>query len=308
MKGLPAERLVVRETQRRTLARGRRQDLCDPLGRARTRRTQPASPAAGGGGDARCGAVDRRARRHPGPEFRRRRRRREYRLDRRRPPAAARAGAHGAARQLSDQRPARRRAGTACWRLANIRACVNPPDGQLSTANSRTLLGPGSALLGDGGFDLGARSSQLRDRLRMLGPRTDAAAAFAVALDDRALFIAGAGANVRSRYSTRPACRTSRAAPLSGACWKPAGTAAPMSIRSATGSRAISCGRCTIGCSPASTRNWRRSTRKRRWRWPIRAGRRCSRACSTNSPRRLAAARPAQLARGAAGGDRPRAR
>jgi penicillin amidase len=67
---------------------------------------------------------------------------------------------------------------------------VNPPDGQLSTANSRTLLGPGSALLGDGGFDLGARSSQLRERLRMLGPRTDAAAAFAVALDDRALFIA----------------------------------------------------------------------------------------------------------------------
>jgi len=67
---------------------------------------------------------------------------------------------------------------------------VNPPDGQLSTANSRTLLGPGSALLGDGGFDLGARSSQLRDRLRQLGPRTDEAAAFAVALDDRALFIA----------------------------------------------------------------------------------------------------------------------
>ena len=67
---------------------------------------------------------------------------------------------------------------------------VNPLDGQLSTANSRTLLGPGSALLGDGGFDLGARSSQLRDRLRRLGPRTDAAAAFAVALDDRALFIA----------------------------------------------------------------------------------------------------------------------
>jgi penicillin amidase len=67
---------------------------------------------------------------------------------------------------------------------------VNPPGGQLSTANSRTLLGPGSALLGDGGFDLGARSSQLHDRLRRLGPRTDEAAAFAVALDDRALFIA----------------------------------------------------------------------------------------------------------------------
>jgi penicillin amidase len=68
---------------------------------------------------------------------------------------------------------------------------INPPDGQLSTANNRPLMGSASALLGDGGFDLGARSSQLRDRLRRLGTRTDEQAAFAVALDDRALFIAG---------------------------------------------------------------------------------------------------------------------
>jgi penicillin amidase len=67
---------------------------------------------------------------------------------------------------------------------------VNPAIGQLSTANNRQLIGSDSALLGDGGFDLGARSSQLRDRLRGLGPRTDEQAAFAVALDDRALFIA----------------------------------------------------------------------------------------------------------------------
>jgi penicillin amidase len=67
---------------------------------------------------------------------------------------------------------------------------INPAVGQLSTANNRQLLGSNSALLGDGGFDLGARSSQLRDRLRGLGPRTDEQGAFAVALDDRALFIA----------------------------------------------------------------------------------------------------------------------
>jgi penicillin amidase len=67
---------------------------------------------------------------------------------------------------------------------------VNPPEGQLSTANSRQLMGDAAALLGDGGFDLGARSSQLRQRLRELGPRTDEHGAFAVALDDRALFIA----------------------------------------------------------------------------------------------------------------------
>ena len=68
---------------------------------------------------------------------------------------------------------------------------VNPPGGQLWTANSRPLMGPGSALLGDGGFDLGARSRQLGERLRGLGERTDVPRAFAVALDDRALFIAG---------------------------------------------------------------------------------------------------------------------
>ncbi len=68
---------------------------------------------------------------------------------------------------------------------------VNPPGGQLWTANSRQLLGPGGELLGDGGFDLGARSTQLRERLRRLGPRTDEAGAFAVALDDRASFIGG---------------------------------------------------------------------------------------------------------------------
>jgi len=67
---------------------------------------------------------------------------------------------------------------------------INPAAGQLSTANNRQLLGSNSALLGDGGFDLGARSSQLRDRLQGLGPRTDEHGAFAVALDDRALFIA----------------------------------------------------------------------------------------------------------------------
>jgi penicillin amidase len=67
---------------------------------------------------------------------------------------------------------------------------VNPADGQLSTANNRQLVGEGAQLIGDGGFDLGARNQQLRDGLRALGNKTDVAAAFRVALDDRALFIA----------------------------------------------------------------------------------------------------------------------
>ena len=67
---------------------------------------------------------------------------------------------------------------------------VNPPDGQLSTANNRQLMGPGEQRIGDGGFDIGARNHQLRADLRALGPTTDVASASLVALDDRALFVA----------------------------------------------------------------------------------------------------------------------
>jgi penicillin amidase len=67
---------------------------------------------------------------------------------------------------------------------------VNPADGQLSTANNRPLMGGGAQLIGDGGFQLGARNQQLREGLAALGPKTDVAATFRVALDDRALFIA----------------------------------------------------------------------------------------------------------------------
>lgn len=67
---------------------------------------------------------------------------------------------------------------------------VNPPDGQLSTANNRQLMGAGEQRIGDGGFDIGARNHQLRENLRALGAKTDVPAAFGVSLDDRALFVA----------------------------------------------------------------------------------------------------------------------
>jgi penicillin amidase len=68
---------------------------------------------------------------------------------------------------------------------------TNPAGGQLATANSRQLSGPGAEVLGDGGYDLGARTRQLRDKLAQLGPRATVPAAFDAALDDRALYIAG---------------------------------------------------------------------------------------------------------------------
>jgi penicillin amidase len=68
---------------------------------------------------------------------------------------------------------------------------VNPPGGQIVTANSRQLAGEGAATIGDGGFDLGARVHQLSGNVRGLGDRTDVPAAFQASLDDRAPFIAG---------------------------------------------------------------------------------------------------------------------
>ncbi|CAH0304232.1 Acyl-homoserine lactone acylase QuiP [Massilia sp. Bi118] len=68
---------------------------------------------------------------------------------------------------------------------------VNPAGGQLVTANSRQLAGAEAQLLGDGGFDLGARARQLGEGVRQLGGKTDVPAAFRAALDDRALYVEG---------------------------------------------------------------------------------------------------------------------
>jgi len=68
---------------------------------------------------------------------------------------------------------------------------VNPVQGHLATANSRQLAGAGAALIGDGGYDLGARTHQVRDDLAALGPKTDVNKVYAITLDDRAVFLAG---------------------------------------------------------------------------------------------------------------------
>ncbi len=67
---------------------------------------------------------------------------------------------------------------------------VDPPSGQLATANSRQLAGAGYAAIGDGGADLGARQRQVRDSVAALGPSTDEAGVYSVGLDDRALYLA----------------------------------------------------------------------------------------------------------------------
>jgi len=64
-----------------------------------------------------------------------------------------------------------------------------PPDGQLWTANNRVVGGAALAALGDGGYELAPRASQIRDDLTGLRKATPQDL-LKIALDDRALFLA----------------------------------------------------------------------------------------------------------------------
>ncbi|MFG6413649.1 penicillin acylase family protein [Roseateles sp. DC23W] len=65
---------------------------------------------------------------------------------------------------------------------------VDPADGRLWTANSRMVGGDAMKLLGNGGWDLGARGQQIRDGLRA-HEQLDEAGLHAIQLDHRALFL-----------------------------------------------------------------------------------------------------------------------
>ena len=110
----------------------------------------------------------------------------------RRPPAAA-VAAPAAATARDASFPLLIKGDAATWdgvlAAADYPKLLDPAGGQLSTANSRQLAGPQAALIGDGGFDLGARNHQIRDALRALGGGATVAGVYGVTLDDRALFI-----------------------------------------------------------------------------------------------------------------------
>ncbi len=63
-----------------------------------------------------------------------------------------------------------------------------PKDGRLWTANARSVGGDALALLGNGGYDLGARGEQIRDRL-YAKPQHDEQSLHAIQLDHEALFL-----------------------------------------------------------------------------------------------------------------------
>ncbi len=66
---------------------------------------------------------------------------------------------------------------------------VDPADGRVWSANARVVDGAMLAAIGDGGYDLGARATQIRDDLR-IHDKFAPADMLAIQLDDRALFLA----------------------------------------------------------------------------------------------------------------------
>jgi penicillin amidase len=65
---------------------------------------------------------------------------------------------------------------------------VDPPSGRIWTANNRVVGGEMLAVMGDSGYDLGARAGQIRDALFALDRATERDM-LKVQLDDRALFL-----------------------------------------------------------------------------------------------------------------------
>ncbi|HEX4509320.1 MAG TPA: penicillin acylase family protein [Burkholderiaceae bacterium] len=90
------------------------------------------------------------------------------------------------------------------WRdPADAPVVIDPPGGQLWTANNRTLGGAEALALGDGGFDLGARAQQIRDRLGALTV-VDEPALERLQLDDEARFMQGWAGRVAAATDGSP--------------------------------------------------------------------------------------------------------
>lgn len=81
-------------------------------------------------------------------------------------------------------------AGWSGWVAAeNYPRIVNPESGRIWSANARVADGEALRIVGDGGYDLGARSGQIRDRLFAMD-RFEPKDMLAIQVDDRAIFLA----------------------------------------------------------------------------------------------------------------------
>jgi penicillin G amidase len=79
----------------------------------------------------------------------------------------------------------------------------NPTNGKLWTANARTLSDAGMQVLGDGGYDLGARAQQIRDDLLSRNKLSEDDM-LAIQRDDRALYLQHWYAQLRSLPASEP--------------------------------------------------------------------------------------------------------
>jgi penicillin amidase len=95
----------------------------------------------------------------------------------------------------------------------------NPPSARLWTANSRQTGGALAALIGDGGFDLGARARQIRERLHEKA-RLNEADLYAIQLDSESRFMqrwhALALSNARAGSGTKAAALAAELAKWNG--------------------------------------------------------------------------------------------
>jgi penicillin amidase len=73
---------------------------------------------------------------------------------------------------------------------ANHPKLVDPSSGALATANARVVGGDALSIIGDGGYDRGARARQILDDLAAKGGGLKPADMLAIQLDDRAVFLA----------------------------------------------------------------------------------------------------------------------
>ena len=87
----------------------------------------------------------------------------------------------------------------------------NPPDARLWTANNRQLgsetADAGGNIIGDGGFDLGARAMQIRDRLREQG-NFDEKKLYAIQLDNQSHFLKRWSELARATAKVKPNDKT----------------------------------------------------------------------------------------------------
>ncbi|RRN80568.1 penicillin acylase family protein [Pseudoxanthomonas sp. SGD-10] len=115
------------------------------------------------------------------------------------------------------------------WPLASASVPVlrDPPGQRLWTANARTLDGEALARVGDGGYALGIRAWQIRERLHA-ADRFDEQALLAMQLDDRALLLEPWHDLLLGEARRAPAGSALRALADAGGDWN--GHAAPESV------------------------------------------------------------------------------